>query len=777
EAPFDVGRPKSVRVIRAMENNVYPCMAVFAQKKPDVNDPGRRDLFPHGCVARVLKVVKRTSGTYTVFLRGVARIRLKKIVQTTPYLLADIHLVDEIIEDDVETRALHIRVRKMGKEALKLMPVVNKDVAKLIETVQEPGQVADLLASNLDIPLEKRVDILRLDEVKSRLRHVLNLMERQVKVLDMKARLHAEVEEEVGRSQREYVLRQQLKAIKQELGEGIEDDGDLDGLGERLREKDLPPEADEVARKQLRRLRGMQLGSPEFTTTLNYLDWILDLPWAHITQDNMDIPHVREILDEDHYGLEKIKRRMIEYLAVRKLKDDKKGPIICLVGPPGVGKTSLGRSISRALGRKFVRISLGGVHDEAAIRGHRRTYIGALPGKIIQMMKKAGSRNPVFMIDEIDKLGRDFRGDPAAALLEALDPDQNNTFSDHYLEIPFDLSQVIFMTTANQLEPIPPSLVDRMEVLEILGYTFNEKLAIARQYLLPKQIEEHGLTDGTFLLPDERIDRIVQSYTREAGVRDLERNLAAVCRAVAVEVAEEKLVSEKMPLDVDDELLTSYLGPRKYFSEIAERLEIPGVATSLVWTAFGGEIIFVEATRMSGKGNLLLTGRLGDVMKESARAAMSYMKVNARSFNLDPGMFEKMDIHIHVPAGAMPKDGPSAGLAMFAALASLLTGVKVRHDVAMTGEITLRGRVLPITGMKSKVLAAHRAGIKRIIVPRRNEPDLADVPTEVREGIEFVMVRSMTDALDVALEMEVLESVERREAPVSRSAYSRQTTG
>jgi ATP-dependent Lon protease len=751
-APFEVGRPKSVRVVRALENKTYPYVAIFAQKKPHINDPTQRDLYTDGCAARVLKVVKRTSGTYSVFLQGVCRIRLAKVIQSTPYLLADIEQVDEIIEDDVELRALMMALREMSRKAVKLLPDMPKEAAQVIESVENPGQMADLVASNLDIPLGKRVEILRTVEVKKRLKTVLNLMTKQVELLNMKEQINTEIKEEMGKNQREYVLRQQLKTIKEELGEDTEDGGDLDSIGERIREKDMPKEVEDVARKQLRRLRGMQMGSPEYTVARNYLDWILDLPWTAITQDNMDIPHVRKILDEDHYGLEKIKKRIVEYLAVRKLKDDKKGPILCLVGPPGVGKTSLGRSIARALGRKFVRISLGGVHDEAAIRGHRRTYIGALPGKIVQSMKKAGSRNPVFMIDEIDKLGRDFRGDPTAALLEALDPEENDTFSDHYLEIPFDLSQVMFICTANLMDPIPPALKDRMEILEIPGYTHNEKLAIARQHLLPKQLEEHGLTEDTLALDDDTIAEIVQQYTKEAGVRNLERTIAAVCRTVAVEVAEEKLPPEKLPRAIDTELLVDCLGPQKFFSELAERLEIPGVATSLVWTAFGGEIIFVEATRMSGEGKLILTGQLGDVMKESAQAALSYLKVNSEQFPLDPEKYEKTDIHIHVPAGAMQKDGPSAGVAMLAALVSLITGKRVRHDVAMTGEVTLRGRVLPIGGVKEKVLAAHRAGIKRVLVPQRNEPDLTEVPPEIRDDIDFVMVQNMSEVIENALE-------------------------
>ncbi len=565
----------------------------------------------------------------------------------------------------------------------------------------------------------------------------------------MRERINSQIKEEMGKNQREYVLRQQLKAIKEELGEDDGDQGDLDGLEDRIAKANLPTEAESVAKKQIKRLRNMQVGSAEYTVVRTYLDWILDLPWHVQTPDNMEIAAVRKVLDDDHYGLEKVKKRILEYLAVRKLKKDKKGPILCLIGPPGVGKTSLGRSIARALGRKFHRISLGGVHDEAAIRGHRRTYVGALPGQLIQGMKKAGTINPVFMMDEVDKLGHDFRGDPSAALLEVLDPEQNNTFADHYLEIPYDLSNVMFIATANLGDTIPAPLRDRMEILEIPGYTRREKLAIARQHLVPKQIEEHGISKEQLEITDAAVEIIIDSYTREAGVRTLERQIASVIRGVAVKIAEGDMTPRKIDTE---EQLREFLGAGRFTSDVAERTEEPGVATGLAWTSVGGEILFIEATRMYGTGKLQLTGQLGDVMKESAQAALSYVRAGAERYGIPKDFLDKSDIHIHIPAGSMPKDGPSAGVTMFTALVSMLTGVRVRHDVAMTGEITLRGRVLPIGGLKEKVLAAHRAGIKRVIVPERNKPDLDEVPAEVKNDLEFVFVSKMDQVLDAALE-------------------------
>jgi len=651
--------------------------------------------------------------------------------------------------EDVEAEALAMSLRDVAKQVIQLMPELPREAGSLIDSIQAPGALADLVAANLDAPVEEKAQLIETVEVKERIRKVLRLLTRQLEILKMRERINSQIKEEMGKNQREYVLRQQLKAIKEELGEDEGDQGDLDGLEERLAKANLPSEADGVAKKQLKRLRSMQVGSAEYTVVRTYLDWILDLPWTQATEDNMDIGEVRRVLDEDHYGLDKVKKRIVEYLAVRKLKRDKKGPILCLVGPPGVGKTSLGKSIARALGRKFHRISLGGVHDEAAIRGHRRTYVGALPGQIIQGMKKAGTVNPVFMMDEVDKIGHDFRGDPSAALLEVLDPEQNNSFADHYLEIPYDLSGVMFIATANITDPIPPPLRDRMEILELPGYTRREKLAIARQHLIPKQLDEHGLTERQINITDEAVEEIIEHYTREAGVRSLERTAASVIRGVAVKVAE----GDTAPRVVQtEEQLREYLGPIKYTSEVAERVEETGVATGLAWTSVGGEILFIEVTRMFGTGKLQLTGQLGDVMKESAHAALSYVRTNAARFGIPEDFLEKSDVHIHIPAGAMPKDGPSAGITMFTALVSLLTGTRVRHDVAMTGEISLRGRVLPIGGVKEKTLAAHRAGIKRVIVPERNKADLEEVPREVRDELEFVFVNRLEEALEAALE-------------------------
>jgi ATP-dependent Lon protease len=572
---------------------------------------------------------------------------------------------------------------------------------------------------------------------------------RGIEVLKLRERINSHVKDEMSKTQREHVLRQQLKAIKDELAEGDDSDTELDQLATMIKEATLSAEARTVAEKQLRRLRNMQLGSPEYGQTRTYLDWILDMPWSETTADTADIASVRAVLDADHHGLEKVKKRILEFLAVRKLKTDKKGPILCLVGPPGVGKTSLGRSVARALGRKFHRASLGGVHDEAAIRGHRRTYVGALPGQIIQGMKKVKTTNPVFMLDEIDKLGNDFRGDPSSALLEVLDPEQNDTFSDHYLEIPYDLSNVMFIATANVLDTVPAPLRDRMEIVEIPSYTSREKRAIARRHLIPKQLAEHGVDEVTVQIADAALDVVIEQYTREAGVRTLERQIAAMIRAVAVRVAEGESIERVIASEQD---VTELLGVPKYSSEVAERTEDPGVATGLAWTPTGGDILFIEATRMPGKGVLTLTGQLGDVMKESARAALSFVRANSEQYGLEPGFLDTIDLHIHVPTGGIPKDGPSAGVTLLSALVSLLTGIRVRHDVAMTGEITLRGRVLPIGGLKEKVLAAHRAGIRRVVFPELNRHDLEEIPQDVRDDLELVLVSTMDQVIEGALE-------------------------
>ena len=768
-APFDVGREKSVALVEDVDNFPSPVIAIFAQKDPSTDDPGAEDLHAVGCAARVLKALKHSSGNYSLILQGLVRIRLEDVTQSGPYLKAKIRRLDETPTDDDEAEALSMSLRDIAKQVIQLMPELPREAGSLIDSIQAPGALADLVAANLDAPVEEKAQLLETVDAKERIRKVLKLLTRQLEILKMRERINSQIKEEMGKNQREYVLRQQLKAIKEELGEDDGDQGDLDGLEDRIAKANLTGEAEQVAKKQIKRLRNMQVGSAEYTVVRTYLDWILDVPWHNATPDNLEIAAVRRVLDEDHYGLEKVKKRILEFLAVRKLKKDKKGPILCLVGPPGVGKTSLGRSIARALGRKFHRMSLGGVHDEAAIRGHRRTYVGALPGQIIQGMKKVGTINPVIMMDEVDKLGHDFRGDPSSALLEVLDPEQNNTFADHYLEIPYDLSNVMFIATANVADPIPAPLRDRMEILEIPGYTRREKLAIARQHLIPKQIEEHGLlnqpaTDGTALLEiaDSAVEIVIDGYTREAGVRTLERQAASVIRGVAVKVAEGDFSPRRI---ATEEQVREFLGPTRFTSDVAERTSETGVCTGLAWTSVGGEILFIEATRMYGSGKLQLTGQLGDVMKESAHAALSYVRANCEKFGISKDFLEKSDIHIHIPAGAMPKDGPSAGVTMFTALVSLLTGIRVRHDVAMTGEISLRGRVLPIGGLKEKVLAAHRAGIKRIVLPERNVADLEEVPAEVKNDLEFISVSKMEQVLEAALEEKPTPKAEPAVAP------------
>jgi len=748
-APFDVGREKSVALVEDVDNLASPIIAIFAQKDPSTDDPGQDDLHQVGCAARVLKALKHSSGNYSLILQGLTRIKLDDVTQAAPYLKAKIKRLEEPPVADDEAEALSMSLRDIAKQVIQLMPELPREAGSLIDSIQAPGALADLVAANLDAPVDEKAALLETVDVKERIRKVLRLLTRQLEILKMRDRINSQIKEEMGKNQREYVLRQQLKAIKEELGEDDGDQGDLDGLEDRIAKANLPTEAEQVAKKQLKRLRNMQVGSAEYTVVRTYLDWILDLPWHVQTPDNLEIAAVRKVLDEDHYGLEKVKKRILEYLAVRKLKKDKKGPILCLIGPPGVGKTSLGRSIARSLGRKFHRISLGGVHDEAAIRGHRRTYVGALPGQIIQGMKKVGTINPVFMLDEVDKIGHDFRGDPAAALLEVLDPEQNHTFADHYLEIPYDLSNVMFVATANVADPIPAPLRDRMEILEIPGYTRNEKLAIARRHLIPKQLDEHGISKEQLDITDAALDMVIDFYTREAGVRTLERQAASIIRGVAVKIAEGDTSPRKIETE---EQVREFLGAQRYTSEVAERTEEAGVATGLAWTSVGGEILFIEATSMYGSGKLQLTGQLGDVMKESAQAALSYVRANAEKFGIAKDFLDKRDIHIHIPAGAMPKDGPSAGVTMFTALTSMLTGIRVRHDVAMTGEITLRGRVLPIGGLKEKVLAAHRAGIKRVIVPERNKADLDEVPAEVKNELEFIFAQKMEQVLEAALE-------------------------
>ncbi len=753
--PIDVGRRKSVRLVDEAISKERPVIGILTQRDARTEDPSSGDMYTVGCAARILKVIKLAKDNFSVILQGVARIKVNEFLGSEPFITARATALPDPQATDVELDALVMNLKDIAKRVVKLMPELPKEATALVDSVTDPGQLADLITSNLDLQIEEKQDVLETFDLKARIRKVLQFLSRQLEVLKVREKINTQVQEEMGRNQREYVLRQQLKAIKEELGELDDSGGDLDEFKEKIVEAKMPADTEKVALKQLERLKVMQPSSAEYTVTRPYLEWLVELPWSVATDDKLDVEEARKILNEDHYDLEKVKKRIIEYLAVRKLKPDKKGPILCLVGPPGVGKTSLGRSIARSLGRKFIRVSLGGVRDEAEIRGHRRTYVGSLPGRIVQGIKKAGTNNPVFILDEIDKLGHDFRGDPAAALLEVLDPEQNNTFSDHYLEVTFDLSKVMFIATANQLDPVPAALRDRLEVLELPGYTREEKQMIARQFLVKKELEEHGIKEEQCDITDEAIGEIVDSYTREAGVRNLEREIANIIRGVAVKVAEGKLEKQEV---ISGARVPDYLGPQKYFLESAERTAEAGVATGLAWTPVGGDILFIEVSRMPGKGQLVLTGQLGDVMKESAQAALSFVRTKAKWLGLEENFLEKQDIHIHIPAGAIPKDGPSAGVTLFTALVSMLTGKRVRGDVAMTGEITLRGMVLPVGGIKEKVLAAHRAGIKRVVLPERNKKDVVDIPDQAKREMELIHVTRMDELLPLVL-VEMPESM------------------
>ncbi len=760
--PLAVGRQKTIALIKdAVRDDQV--IGVVTQRKAEEEDPGAGDLYPMGTVARIVKLLKMGEDNYSLVVQGLARFRVVELVQEAPYLKARIEAIDEKpVTDDVEVEALGINLKKLAREVIELMPELPAAATELVESITHPGHLADLIAANVDVPIEDKQSVLETTDMKARMQLVLELLNRKREVLKLSNKIDSAVKGEMSKTQREYYLRQQLKAIKEELGELGEEEEELDELGERLKKVGLPPDVEKVAQKEMNRLKSIPAASSEYTVARTYLDWLADLPWSKRTEDNLDIENARQVLDTDHFGLDKVKKRILEYLAVRKLKNDMKGPILCLVGPPGVGKTSLGQSIARSIGRKFVRLSLGGVRDEAEIRGHRRTYVGALPGRILQSMKKAGSINPIMMLDEVDKLGADFRGDPSAALLEVLDPEQNNTFSDHYLDVSYDLSKVLFIATANQLDPIPPPLRDRMEIIELPGYTFDEKLEIATRHLIPKQLLEHGITTELFELTKEGLAKVIVAFTREAGVRALERRIADLCRAVAVEVASGR--TEKRILD--EEAVAKILGADKFWNEVAERTELTGVATGLAWTASGGDLLFIEATRMPGKGALTLTGQLGDVMKESCQAALSYVRSKSAPLNVPGNFLEKTDVHIHFPAGGIPKDGPSAGVTILTALVSLLTGIRARGDTAMTGEATLRGLVLPVGGIKEKVLAAHRAGIRRIILPERNRKDLMEVPEQARREIEFIFVTQMDEVLVAALESNPFHQAPLAEPPV-----------
>ncbi len=752
--PVEVGRRSSLRMLENVVKQHPPTLLVAVQRDPHTEDPQPGDLHPIAVQAEVLKVIRTGSDKMTAILKGERRRRFE-VVGTEPFLIARSLPAPELASDSVETIALALTVKEAGQRLASQIQVPEsaRAVLQLLEQTRDASLISDLASALVELPLAERLSLLNQLDVKVRLHQVLAVLQRQAEVMSAKERIDKQVQNEFARRQREAVLRQQMKAIQDELGES-DTDKDLQQFSDRIAQAEMPAEAEKIAKKQLDRLRNIPEGSPEASIQRTYLEWLCDLPWSKRTTDKHDLPAARAVLEADHWGLEKVKKRIVEYLAVRKLAPTKKGPILCLVGPPGVGKTSLGRSIAAALGRNFHRISLGGVRDEAEIRGHRRTYIGALPGRIIQSMKRVGSKNPVVLLDEIDKLGHDYRGDPSSALLEVLDPEQNNAFSDHYLEVSFDLSEVIFICTANTLETIPLALRDRMEIIEIPGYTIAEKQKIAERHLLPKQISEHGLRTDQIQLTDAAIAEIIERHTREAGVRNLERELASVIRGVAMKIAEQPAAPDAEPktIVVDKVDISEYLGPIKFFHDIAEHTNCPGVATGLAVTPVGGDILFVEATAMPGKGKLQLTGKLGDVMKESAQTALSWVRAHSAELNIDPRFFENMDLHLHVPQGAIAKDGPSAGTAILSAIVSLLTGRKVRSDVAMTGEVTLRGAVLPVGGIKSKVLAAHRAGIRTVFLPERNAKDILEVPPDVRSELSFVVVNNVRTVLDSVLE-------------------------
>jgi ATP-dependent Lon protease len=745
--PLQVGREKSVNALNAaVEGNSL--IALITQRRAeqeDITDAG--ELYGIGTLAKIAQVVQLQDGTVRAIVQGQGRIRLLGFVQASPYLLVRVEEMGEVPPKGLEVEALMKTVQGQMEQYVQSGAPVPPEAAVAARNISEPGLLADMVAYSPDMTTEQRQELLETVDVTERLKLVSGFLARQIEILELKGKIQSEVKSEMDKTQREYILREQLKAIQRELGEDDPQQAEINELREKIESSGMPEEVRNRAIKEIDRMSRIPSASPEVGVIRTYVDWLVSLPWNTSTDDNLDIKAAAKILDEDHYGLEKIKERILEYLAVRALADTIRSPILCFVGPPGVGKTSLGRSIARAMGRKFVRMSLGGVHDEAEIRGHRRTYIGALPGRVVQSIKTAGSNNPVFMLDEVDKLGMDFRGDPSSALLEVLDPEQNNTFQDNYLEVPFDLSKVLFITTANLLDPIPPPLRDRMEVIQLPGYTQQEKTEIARRFLIAKQLRNHGLSGKQVEIADEALLALVQAYTREAGVRNLEREIANIMRKVARTVAE----GRKRKTVVTEKKLLQFLGPPRFeFGELEAEDQV-GAATGLVVTEAGGDVVAVEVTKMEGREDFILTGQLGEVMRESARAGLSWIRAHATHLGIEREVFEKNTLHIHVPAGAIPKDGPSAGITMATAITSALTGIPVRKDVAMTGEITLRGRVLPIGGLKSKILAAHLSGARTVILPRKNDKDLVDVPDEIRKDVRLVMVDSMDQVLEAAL--------------------------
>jgi len=725
-------------------------LGVVLQRKPEIVEPKPEDLYEVGCVSRLVKMMKFPDGTARVLVEGLWRIRIKDYSQLTPYLHAHHELLRDETEDSIELQAMLRNAHKQFEDITKMSPALTDQVKIAALNTDHPGHFADLIASNLNLSLDDRQKLLETVSVRERLQKLLPMLNREHEVLTLSSKIQNDVASSIAKTQRDFFLREQLRAIQRELNEGDPATSEIKSLREKIEQTPMTAEARKAAEQELERLQQTPPAAAEYAVSRNYLDWILNLPWEKETEDKLDLKAAEKILNEQHFGLEKVKDRLLEFIAVIKRRKQIKGPILCLVGPPGVGKTSLGKSVAEALGRKFARISLGGMRDEAEIRGHRRTYVGSMPGRIIQMLRRIESRNPVILFDELDKVGADFRGDPASALLEVLDPAQNHTFTDHYLDLQFDLSRVLFITTANWLEPVHPALRDRLEVIELPSYTESEKLQIAKRYLVPRQIEEHGLTQQDIKFTDAAIRKLIREYTREAGVRQLERELAALARKAARKIISRTGTARTIKLDAGG--LKSYLGHAPFISETAEKITEYGIATGLAWTPVGGDILFIEATRMHGRGNLLLTGSLGEVMKESAQTAVSYLRSQAQSLGLDLSNYNKFDIHIHVPAGATPKDGPSAGVAIVAALASLLTKRRVRFRMAMTGEISLRGRVLRVGGIKEKVLAASRFGIKEVLLPEQNKSDWLDVPAEVRAKLKAHFVRHISDVMRLALE-------------------------
>ena len=747
-APLLVDTAQSIRLIDDVVEGDR-LLGLVLQRRAEAENPQPEDLWEHGCAARVLKMLKFPDNTVRVLVEGLWRIRIKEYETQTPYLRAKVEILKEIATDSVELAALARNAHQQFQEIIKLTPALSDQVKIAALNTEVPGNLTDLIAANLNLNLEERQRLLEFNDVKQRLLHLKPLMERELEVLTLSSKIQNDVTASMAKSQRDFFLREQIRAIQRELGELDPTIIEVNNLREQIEKNALPEEVQKITLKELERLQQMSPAVAEYALTRNYLDWLINLPWNKSTEDTFDIDNAARILEEQHFGLEKIKERLLEFIAVIKLKQDLKGPILCLVGPPGVGKTSLGKSVADALGRKFVRISLGGLRDEAEIRGHRRTYVGAMPGRIIQSLRRAESRNPVILLDEIDKVGSDFRGDPASALLEVLDPQQNNTFTDHYLDVAFDLSHVLFITTANWLDPIHAALRDRLEVISLPSYTATEKLQIAKRYLVPRQLEEHGLQRKQVKFPDAALRRLIVDYTHEAGVRQLEREIASLARKAVRKIISHNGQAE--PLIIADKSLVDYLGQPRFISEIAEKITEFGIAMGLAWTPVGGEILFIEATRMPGSGKLLLTGSLGDVMKESAQTALSYLRSQAKLLALEMGDFDKYDIHVHVPAGATPKDGPSAGATIVVALASLLTKRLVRSDLAMTGEISLRGRILRVGGIKEKVLAAARSGLKQVILPEENRSDWQEVPEEVRSKMRVHFARRIADLIPLAL--------------------------